>query len=148
MCYSTPRYVSGRLLPKTTLRGITRGSCSRRRKNLRPGAYAALSGKALKLVGGTDAPPPPKDRSVTTMLMEENRADVFLTYCTNALLSSREAPSLKVIQLPEALAVGADYGMTVMNGASAMSARLAQFILSAPGQAILVKHGFAAGRDQ
>ena len=52
------------------------------------------------------------------MLMAENQADVFLTYCTNAILASWEARSLKVIQLPEGLAVGAEYGMTVMNGAS------------------------------
>ena len=110
---------------------------------LRPGAYATLSGKALKLVGGPAATPPPKDRSVYTMLMAENKADVFLTYCTNTILASREAPDLKVIQLPEALAVGAEYGMTVINGASAAATRLSQFILSAPGQEILVKHGFA-----
>jgi molybdate transport system substrate-binding protein len=80
--------------------------------------------------------------------MVENKADVFLMYCTNAILASREAPGLKVIQLPEVLAVGADYGMTVMNGASVASTRLFQFIFSAPGQDILVNHGFAAGRSQ
>jgi molybdate transport system substrate-binding protein len=68
---------------------------------------------------------------------------VFCTYCTNAILASREAPGLKVIQLPEALAIGAEYGMTVINGASAAATRLCQFILSAPGQEMLVKHGFA-----
>jgi molybdate transport system substrate-binding protein len=51
-----------------------------------------LSGKALQLVGGADAPPPPKGRSVYTMLMAENKADVFVTYRTNAILASREAP--------------------------------------------------------
>jgi molybdate transport system substrate-binding protein len=105
-----------------------------------------LSGKALQLVGGADAPPPPKGRSVYTMLMAENKADVFVTYRTNAILASREAP-LKVIQLPEALAVAAEYGMTVMNGASTAATRLSQFILSTSGQQILVRHGFA-GRGQ
>ena len=45
-----------------------------------------------------------------------------------------EAPGLKVVQLPEALAVGAEYGMTVMNGASEGAAKLSRFILSPPGQ--------------
>ncbi len=52
------------------------------------GAFATLSNKALKLVGGADSPPPPKDRSVYTMLMAEKKADVFLTYCTNAILAA------------------------------------------------------------
>jgi molybdate transport system substrate-binding protein len=52
-----------------------------------------------------------------------------------------------MIQLPEALAVGTEYGMTVMNGASAAATRLSKFIHSAPGQEILAKHGFATGRQ-
>jgi ABC-type molybdate transport system substrate-binding protein len=46
--------------------------------------------------------------------------------------------------LPDALAVGADYGLTVMNGASAPAYQFAMFILSAEGQRTLAKHGFAA----
>ena len=68
------------------------------------------------------------------MLMAEKKADVFLTYCTNAILAAQEAPGLKVVQLPEALAVGAEYGMTVMNGASEGATKLSRFILSSPGQ--------------
>jgi len=63
-------------------------------EKVRSGAYAALSGKALKLVGGADSPPAPEHRSVYTMLMTEGRADVFITYCTNAILAQREAPGL------------------------------------------------------
>ena len=51
---------------------------------------------------------------------------------------------LGLVELPETLAVGADYGMTVMNGAREPAQRLAQFILSDAGQKILTKHGFAA----
>ena len=46
--------------------------------------------------------------------------------------------------LPDTLAVGADYGMTVMTGASPAAYRFAMFILSAAGQRILAKHGFTA----
>jgi molybdate transport system substrate-binding protein len=46
--------------------------------------------------------------------------------------------------LPDALAVGADYGLSVMNGASAAAYKFAMFILSAEGQRTLAKHGFAA----
>ena len=47
--------------------------------------------------------------------------------------------------MPEALAVGADYGMTVMNGASPAAWAFAEFIMASPGQAILVGYGFAGG---
>ena len=46
--------------------------------------------------------------------------------------------------LPDALAVGADYGLTVVANASQGAYRFAMFILSADGQRILAKHGFAA----
>ena len=143
-----PKVRVGSSTPKNDPSGDYTWGMFEKADKLRPEAYATLSGKALKLVGGPDAPPPPKDRSVYTMLMAENKADVFLTYCTNAILESREAPGLKVIQLPEVLAVGAEYGMTVMNGASAASTRLSQFILSVQGQEILVKHGFAPVQSQ
>jgi molybdate transport system substrate-binding protein len=49
-----------------------------------------------------------------------------------------------MIDLPEALAVGADYGLTVMNGATARAQDIAKFILSRDGQGILQRHGFSA----
>jgi molybdenum ABC transporter molybdate-binding protein len=105
----------------------------------------ALSKKALQLTGGPGSPPPPKDRSVYGMLVAEGKADLFLTYCTNALAARQENPTLQMIQVPPALAVGADYGMTVMKGARAAAENFARFILSQPGQAILAKHGFGPG---
>ena len=50
------------------------------------------------------------------------------------------ATGVKVDQL----AVGADYGLTVMNAASSEAWRFAFFILSNNGQRILAHHGFAA----
>jgi len=138
-----PKVRVGSSTPKNDPSGDYTWTMFEKAEKLRPGAYATLSGKALKLVGGADASPPPKDRSVYTMLMAEDRADVFLTYCTNGILAARELPALKVVPLPETLAVGADYGLTVINGASEPAVRLARFILSAPAQEILVKHGFA-----
>jgi ABC-type molybdate transport system substrate-binding protein len=113
-------------------------------EQIQRGGYDILSGKALQLVGGAGAPPPPKDRSIYTVLMTEGKADVFITYCTNAILARSQAPELKVVQLPESLAVGAEYGLTVVNDARAAATRLARFILSPAGQSILVKHGFSS----
>jgi len=110
------------------------------------GARAALEAKALQLTGGPNSPPPPTDRSVYGDLVATKQADVFLTYCTNALLARRDFPQLVSVAIPPELAVGADYGLTVMRGAPEPAWRFAWFILSADGQAILAKHGFGPPR--
>jgi ABC-type molybdate transport system substrate-binding protein len=46
--------------------------------------------------------------------------------------------------VPEALSVGADYGLTVMADAPPQAYRLALFVLSGEGQRILADYGFAA----
>jgi ABC-type molybdate transport system substrate-binding protein len=54
--------------------------------------------------------------------METKKADLFLTYCTNA-----------------------EYGMIVLKDAPAQAASFARFVLGDEGQAILAKHGFGRG---
>ena len=83
-----------------------------------PGASATLEKKALQLTGGPSSPPVPQGRSVYGELVAQGAADIFLTYCTNAMAAQRENPAQQIVPLPDALAVGADYGLTVMNGAS------------------------------
>jgi ABC-type molybdate transport system substrate-binding protein len=46
--------------------------------------------------------------------------------------------------MPDELAVGADYGLTVIVGASPQAYQLAMFIMSVDGQRVLAKHGFTA----
>jgi molybdate transport system substrate-binding protein len=110
---------------------------------LKPGARAALEKKALLLVGAADSPVPPAGRSAYGWHVAEGRADIFLTYCTNALAAQKETPA-QVVALPEKLSVGADYGLTVMNGAPAAAKDFARFIMSPDGQKIMAGHGFAA----
>ena len=45
-----------------------------------------------------------------------------------------------------ALAVGADYGLTVIKGAPAAAEQFSRFILSPAGQNILIGYGFAPGQ--
>jgi ABC-type molybdate transport system substrate-binding protein len=110
---------------------------------IKPGAREVLEKKARQLTGGPNSPPPPKDRSVYGALIADGQADIFLTYCTNAVVAQRENAGQQIVALPEALAVGADYGLTVIHGASANAAKFATYILGADGQRILAKHGFA-----
>ena len=114
-----------------------------RAEKLRAGARAALLEKARRLTGGPDSPPPPKGRSIYAALVSGGEADIFLTYCTNALQAQQEVPGMRVVQVPEELAVSARYGLTVMRGARLHAARFSEFVLSRQGQEILSRHGFA-----
>ena len=115
---------------------------------IRPGAGAALDRKALKLTGGPDSAKAPAGRNQYAWVMESGQADVFLTYCTNAVLARKEAASLKSVALPPELSVGADYGLIVLKDAPPEASRLALFILSPDGQAILASYGFDAPTGQ
>ena len=113
-------------------------------EQLKPGANAALEKKALLLSGGPASAAPPQGRSVYEWHVAEGRADIFLAYCTATRTAKQDNPALQIVALPDALAVGADYGLTVVVNASPAAYRFAMFILSSDGQRILAKHGFAA----
>ena len=110
---------------------------------IRPGARAALEAKALQLVGGPASPEPPVGVTAYGWLMREGRADLFLSYCTDAAVAAAEVPGARVVPLPDALAVRADYGLVAL-GERPAAARLGLFLLSPEGQAILARHGFDA----
>jgi molybdate transport system substrate-binding protein len=130
--------------PKADPSGDYAWEMFRKADKLKPGSFAILEKRALQLVGAPSSAVPPKGRTAYGWHVAEGRADLFLTYCTNAMAARTENPEQQIVQLPDALAVGADYGMTVMTDASTAAYRLAMFILSPAGQAILAKHGFAA----
>ncbi len=113
---------------------------------IKPGARAALEKKALQLTGDATSAAPPAGRTVYGWHVAEGRADIFLTYCTNALAARQENPGQQIVALPDNLSVGTDYGLTVMNGAPPAAQTFADFIMSAAGQKILTSHGFAAGK--
>lgn len=115
-----------------------------RAEALKPGARAALEAKALQLTGGPSSVAAPDDVNAYGYKLASGEADIFLAYCTNTQPLAREQPGVTLVRLPAALAVGADYGLTVMSKASPNGYRLAMFILSRAGQEILAKHGFAA----
>jgi ABC-type molybdate transport system substrate-binding protein len=117
---------------------------------LQAGSGSLLKEKAMQLTGGPDSEKPPEGRNHYAWVMDTDKADVFLTYCTNAVLAQREVPTLQIIRIPPELAVGADYGLTVLQGAPTEANALANFILGEEGQNILAGYGFepAAVGDQ
>ena len=107
-----------------------------------PGAQAALEAKALQLTGGPSSPAPPAGRNVYGVLVANGEADVFITYCTNAVVAMGEQPGLQSIDVPAAINVTADYGLAVRNGAPPAAQAFADYLSSAAGQAVLQRHGF------
>lgn len=111
---------------------------------LQAGAFATLSAKAQKLVGGVNSPQPPEGRLAYAWIMDKGDVDVFLTYCTNAVAAQKEVPGLKVVQLPPEIKVGAAYGMTVRQDATPAASAFAKALLAPEGQAVFARFGFGA----
>ena len=111
----------------------------------KPGAKARLEAKALQLTGGPTSEKAPPGRNQYGWVMDSGKADIFLTYCTNAVLARKEVSSLQIVQIPPELNVGADYGMIVLKSAPVVADKLAAFMRSEDGQAILVGYGFGRG---
>jgi molybdate transport system substrate-binding protein len=95
-----PAVKLGTSTPKADPSGDYAWELFRKAEALRPGAYGALDAKALKLTGSPEAPQPPPGRGVYEWLISEGRADLFLTYCTNAVAVQKELPRMSVVQMP------------------------------------------------
>ncbi len=134
----------GTSTPKSDPAGDYTWALFRKADAMSAGAYERLDAKALKLAGAADSPKPPEGISAYGWLMEQGRADVFLTYCTNAVVAQKEVPRLKVVQVPPELQVSAAYGLTLRLGASSSATAFAQALLAPSAQAVFGRFGFAS----
>ena len=139
-----PNVRVGTSTPKADPSGDYAWKLFQKADKIKAGSFAALSEKALQLTGGPASEMAPKGRNQYGWVMGEKKADVFLTYCTNAVLAQKEVQTLKIVRIPEALSVGADYGLLVRGNAPNEAWRLAMYILSPAGQKILKEYGFEA----
>jgi molybdate transport system substrate-binding protein len=141
-----PSVKLGSSTPKADPSGDYAFEIFKKAEAIKPGARAALEAKALLLTGGPATAQPPAGRTLYSWLLSDGHADIFLTYCTNALAAQKENPGQHMVALPDNLSVGADYGLTVMNGTAPAAKSFADYIMSAPGQMILERYGFARGK--
>jgi molybdenum ABC transporter molybdate-binding protein len=139
---SDPQIRLGTSTPKADPSGDYAFAVFARAEALMPGARAMLETKALLLTGAADSAKPPAGRNVYGWHVAEGRADIFLTYATNAIEAQKQNPGQVIVPLPNELAVSADYGLTVINGAPPAAHEFTKFVLSADAQAILGRHGF------
>jgi molybdenum ABC transporter molybdate-binding protein len=105
----------------------------------RPGLYAILDARALKLSGATSLAP--ESGLPYIAAFREDKADAYIMYCTNAVLTRSAIPALNVLRIPDALNVRSAYAIAARKG-SEQGERLLRFVLGAPAQAILRKYGF------
>ncbi|WP_037430139.1 molybdate ABC transporter substrate-binding protein, partial [Shewanella sp. POL2] len=103
-----PQTKLGTSTPKADPAGDYAWAVFAKAEALKANAKTTLETKAMQLTGGPESAKPPKDRNPYAWVMENKQADVFLTYCTNAVLAQKEVPSLKIVDLPPELAIGAD----------------------------------------
>lgn len=115
-------------------------------ETISPGVRTVLENKALQLTGSANSATPPAGLTVYGWNVATGRADIFLTYCTNAVSAQKENREQQIVNLPDSLAVGADYGLTVIAGAPSAAQQFADFIVSSVGQQILIGHGFTSGK--
>lgn len=104
-----------------------------------PGAYAALDKKALKLSGATA--PKPGEKLPYVAAFEDNKADAYIVYCTNAATTKKSLPKLLIVRIPYELNVPSAYSIAA-HAASKQGEQFIRFVLSAEGQNILKKYGF------
>jgi molybdate transport system substrate-binding protein len=138
-----PAIKLGTSTPKADPSGDYAFEVFRKAEAIKRGAQAILEKKALQLMGGANSAAPPPGRLVYGWHIAEGRADIFLAYRTATRESKKPIPDLQIVELPANLAVGADYGLTVIAGASSSAQQLAQFVMSSAGQKILGGYGFA-----
>ena len=134
----------GTSTPKADPSGDYAWEIFKKAEALKAGSFVVLENKALQLIGGPSSAPPPPGLSAYGALLAAGKADVFLTYCTNAVVATKENASQRIVELPADLVVGADYGLTVIATAPPAAYRFAMFIMSDDGQRILARHGFSA----
>jgi molybdate transport system substrate-binding protein len=110
---------------------------------MRPGSKKILDGKAIRLIGGRDAPRVPAGRDGTSyFLLDGKQADLMLTYCSGAESTVGGEPRLSLFRFPANLSVNALFGYTVVTGAKPQAADFGRFLESDIGQAILRQSGF------
>ncbi len=107
---------------------------------MRPGAYAKLDAKALKLVGGELNPA--VTESAYPAIFKDRKADVFITYCTNAVDTAALIPGLTWLRFTDGINVAAVYGIGVSVNAPKEADAFVAFATGPEGRRIFDRYGF------
>ena len=106
---------------------------------LRPGAGALLKQKAQASMSLT-ATPATATQSSAAALFVSHQVDLAITYCSGSATLEKEVPELASLVIPPQLDPHPLYGVAVLSN-QPQALRLALFLLSEKGQAIIAKEG-------
>ena len=106
---------------------------------LHPGAGALLKNKAQAL-WGVKATPATPGQSPYAALFASGQVDMAITYCSGVAKLEQQAPDLTSLLVPPQLDPHPVDGLAVLSGRPAVL-RLALFLLSEKGQAIVAREG-------
>ena len=135
-----PSLKLGTSTPKADPSGDYAWELFRNLDKLRPGAYAKLDAKALKLVGGEFNPA--VTESAYPAIFNDKKADVFVTYCTGAVDTAALIPGLTWARFPESINVAAVYGIGVAANAPKDADAFVAFATGPEGRKIFDRYGF------
>jgi molybdate transport system substrate-binding protein len=135
-----PALKLGTSTPKADPSGDYAWELFRNIDKLRPGAYAKLDAKALKLVGGEFNPA--VTESAYPAIFRDKKADVFITYCTGAVDTAAMIPGLTWARFPDQINVAAVYGIGVSVNAAKEVDAFVQFVTGPEGRRIFDRYGF------
>jgi ABC-type molybdate transport system substrate-binding protein len=106
---------------------------------LRPGSGAVLKDKAQATMSITATPNTPT-QSTAAALFAAKQIDMSITYCSAVAALEKEAPELTSLVVPPQLDPHPLYGLAVLSN-KPPAQKLALFILSEKGQAIIASQG-------
>lgn len=112
-------------------------------EQVHPGAQAILSAKAQQLVGGKTAVPTPTGQDAMEYAYAQKTVQISLGYCSGR----QTTPDTRYVnvELPPALAITADYGLSVITRGDqphTAAYRFALFVMSPQAQAVLGQYRF------
>jgi molybdenum ABC transporter molybdate-binding protein len=107
---------------------------------IRPGSYAQLDAKALKLTGA-EVVRDEKD-SPYVRVFQEKRADLFITYCTGAVATAKAVPGLAWARFGSDVNVVGAYAIGASEAGGKAAEEFLSLVMSPDGQAILERYGF------
>jgi ABC-type molybdate transport system substrate-binding protein len=136
-----PNLRLGTATPRTDPAGDYTWEMFRKTDKIHPGAYRILDAKALQLTG-KDVAKEEKALPYPALFEGNRKADLFVSYCTNAVATEKAVPGLTWTRLPEDIDVAAVYGAGLSVKASPEAENFLRFLKNPEGRRIFERYGF------
>ena len=137
-----PSVKLGTSTPKADPSGDYTWAMFRLADTLRPGSFAVLDTKAKQIVGGALPSASANSPDPLVTALHDGVVDVFISYCSGARPRLSYLPTIHIVDIPEALRVGPEYGVALLKDAQPAATSLMLYMLSVDGQATLEQFGF------